>query len=141
MFYKTLFFLGGDGMKKHLVLFGLVVLCLLISASVFADYDKEAVVKVMRANGAFMGEIKQAAANADYFAAAEALMGIARGMKSLDAITPGMGSKAEWDRIHGAIIVAAFRGIGACGDRDRDTLNKHVGEIGALIKKGHDMFR
>jgi hypothetical protein len=122
-------------------LIGFVVVFMMISAHVFADYNKEAVVKVMRANGAFLGALKQAAQSGDYFAAAEALMGIAKGIKSLDAITPGMGSKAEWDRIHGDLINAAFKGIGACGEKNGEKLNKYIGEISGLLKKGHSMFR
>ncbi|UCB47366.1 MAG: hypothetical protein JSV25_08150 [Spirochaetota bacterium] len=128
-------------MKKRLIMAGISVIFMLISVNVFADYNKEAVVKVMRENGALMGELKQAAQNGDYFAAAEALMGIAKGMKSLDAIAPLKGSKAEWDRIHGELINAAFKGIGACGERNGEKLNKYINEVGALIGKGHGMFR
>lgn len=128
-------------MKKRAVLIGLIVVLMLVCVHLFADYDRSAVVKVMKANGALMGKLKQAAKAEDYFTAAEALMGIAREMKSLDAVTPMKGSKAEWDRIHNDLIDAAFKGIGACGEKDGDELNKYIGEISSLLKKGHSMFR
>ena len=128
-------------MKKHAVIIGLVAVLMLVSVQLFADYDRESVVKVMKANGALMGKLKQAAKSGDYFAAAEALMGIAKGMKSLETVTPKRGSKAEWDRNHKALIDAAFKGIGACGEKTGDALNRYIGEISALLKKGHSMFR
>jgi hypothetical protein len=68
-------------------------------------------------------------------------MQIAQEMKSLDAVTPKTGEKAEWDRIHGDLIKTAFKGIGACGEEDADKVQMYVGEIGALIKEGHNVFQ
>ena len=62
-------------------------------------------------------------------------------MKTLDTMTPKKGSKAEWDAIHGDLINAAFGGIGACGDENKDAASAAAGEIGTLIKKGHDIYK
>ncbi len=126
--------------KRYVIALGVVVL-ILFATQVFAEYDKDMVVKAMRANGAAMGELKKAAEAGDFFAAAENLMGIAKNVKSLDAVTPPKGSKEEWDKIHGDLIKSAFKGIGACGEEDKENLNKYIDEIGALIKEGHGMFR
>lgn len=107
----------------------------------FAQYDKDLVVGVMRANGALMGEVNKAIGEGDFFTAAVKFMDIAQNMKTLDTVKPKKGSKAEWDAIHGDLINAAFRGIGACGEEDKDAVSAAVGEIGALIKKGHGMFK
>ena len=88
-----------------------------------------------------MGAIKKASEDGDFFTAAEKLMEIAKAIKSLDAVTPKKGTKEEWDRIHGDLINAAFRGIGACGEEDSEKLNAAMGEIGAFIKEGHGIFR
>jgi hypothetical protein len=68
-------------------------------------------------------------------------MTIARNMKSLETVTPLKGKKAEWDSIHNDLIKAAFRGIGACADENKEKVTAAVGEIGALVKKGHTIFR
>ena len=128
-------------MKKHYVITLLAVVFVLVATQGFAEYDKEMVVKVMKANGASMGAIKKASADGDFFTAAEKLMEIAKAMKSLDAVTPKKGAKEEWDKIHGDLIKAAFRGIGACGEEDSEKLNAAMGEIGALIKEGHGIFK
>ena len=107
----------------------------------FAQYDKDLVVGVMRANGALMGEVNKAIGAGDFFTAAERFMDIAQNMKTLDTVTPKKGSKAEWDAIHGDLINAAFRGIGACGEENKDASSAAVGEIGALIKKGHGIYK
>jgi hypothetical protein len=128
-------------MKKRYVITLCVVVSMLFATQIFAEYDKEMVKKVMQANGAAMGEIKKASEEGDFFTAAEKLMEIAKGMKSLEAFTPEKGSKEEWDKNHQTLIKAALKGIGACGEEDVEKLNRYVGEIGALIKEGHSMFR
>jgi hypothetical protein len=128
-------------MKKRYIFAVCLVVLMVFATQVFAEYDRDMVVKAMRLNGAAMGVLQKATGDGDFFTAAEKLMEIAKNMKSLDAVTPKKGSKEDWDKIHGAIIKAAFKGIGACGDEDAEALNKYIGEIGALIKEGHGMFR
>ena len=128
-------------MKKRFILTVCLVVLMVFATQVFAEYDKDMVVKVMKSNGAAMGDLKKAAEDGEFFMAAEKLMEIAKNMKSLDAVTPTKGSKKDWDKNHGAIIKAAFKGIGACGDEDAEALNKYIGEIGGLIKEGHGMFK
>jgi hypothetical protein len=128
-------------MKKRYVIILSVVVVALLATQVFAEYDKDMVVEAMKSNGAAMGDLKQAAKDEDFFTAAEKLMELAKNMKSLEAMTPTKGSKEDWDKNHGALIKAAFKGIGACGDEDTKALNTYIGEIGTLIKEGHGMFR
>jgi hypothetical protein len=128
-------------MKKRAVITLCVVVSMVFATQIFAEYDKDMVVKVMQANGAAMGAIKEATEASEFFTVAEKLMEIAKNMKSLEAVTPEKGSKEEWDRNHDDLIKAAFKGIGACGEEDVESLNMYVGEIGALIKEGHGMFR
>jgi len=127
-------------MKKRYVAL-CAVLLILFAAQVFAEYDKDMVMKAMSANRAAMGALKKAAKDGDFFTAAEKLMEIAKNMKSLEAVTPKKDSKENWDRIHADLIKSAFKGIGACGEEDGEKLNTYIGEVGALIKEGHGMFR
>ncbi|MBD3304939.1 hypothetical protein GF339_01145 [candidate division KSB3 bacterium] len=126
--------------QSLVVLCGLLLVVVAASAA-FAEYDKDAVVEAMQSNGAHMKALQEAADNKEFFAAAENLMAIAKTMKSLDAFTPPSGDKAEWDEIHGNLIKAAFKGIGACGEEDVDKLQASIDEIGGLIKQGHKIFK
>jgi hypothetical protein len=113
----------------------------LFAGVALAEYDRDLVVGVMRANGALMGELNKAIGEGDFYTAAEKFMAVARNMKSLDAVTPLKGKKADWDSIHDDLIKAAFRGVGACGDENKQKASAAVGEIGALTKKGHSLFK
>ncbi len=126
--------------KRYIVIFSLVLVALFVT-QVLAEYDKDLVVKAMRSSGAAMGELKKAAQDKDFFTAAEKLMEIAKNMKSLEAMTPKKGSKEGWNTNHDTVIKVAFKGIGACGDEDAETLNMSIETIGELIKEGHGMFR
>ena len=128
-------------MGKRVFLAGLVAFFALAATQAHADYDKAAVSGVMKTNAALMGEISKAAEAKDFYAAAEKLMELAKGMKSLEAMTPENGKKEEWDKNHHALIKAAFKGIGACGDENIDELNAAIGAIGGLIKEGHALFK
>ena len=128
-------------MRKALILSFLLLFFLGISVQIFADYDRNAVVNVMRSNGTLLGEVQQAAKSGDFYRAAQKLMAIAENMKALDAYTPPRGSKAQWDRNHWDLVKAAFRGIGACGEEDIDKLNTAIGEISGYIREGHSKFR
>jgi hypothetical protein len=130
-------------MKRHtgVVLLAVAAAFVVFAALAHAEYDKDLVVGVMRDNGALMGELNKAIGEGDFYTAAEKFMAIARNMKSLDAVTPPKGRKTEWDSIHDDVIKAAFRGIGACGEENRQKASAAVGEIGALTKKGHSLFK
>ena len=128
-------------MRKRYIVLMCVVAVMLFATQVFAEYDKDMVVKVMKSNGANLGAIKKAAGSDDFFTAAEKLMEIAQNMKSLDAVTPKKGAKEQWDKIHQNLINAAFKGIGACGEEDGEKLGMYLGEIGGFIKEGHGMFK
>ncbi len=128
-------------MKQKLLVGALLVILLVVSSQVFAQYDRDAVVSAMRNNAKLMGALNEAAGKKDYFAAAEALMGIAQSTEPLLSLNPPKGSKAVWDRIHTEVIKAAFRGIGACAEEDIAQLNVYIGEIGARIQEGHTTFR
>ena len=130
-------------MKRQVavVLFAAVAALVMFAGFAYAEYDKDFVVGVMRANGTLLGEVNKAVGAGDYYTAAEKFMSIAQSMKSLEDVTPLKGKKAEWDSIHNDLIKAAFRGIGACADENKGKVTAAVGEIGALINKGHTLFK
>jgi hypothetical protein len=128
-------------MNRKLILIAALVLLAGLAPQLFAQYNRDAVVAVMRASASLIGEINTAANNRDFYVSATKLMELARGFKSLDALDPPKGSKAEWDRIHDELVDAAFRAIGACGERDPDKLKAELATIMALNKEGHSKFR
>ncbi len=105
--------------------------------------ERETIMEAMSQATDFWREFNQAVAKQDFFMAAEGLMGLAKTMKSLEFMLPeqGQGSQEDWDEIHQAIIKAAFKGIGACGDEDLRKLQTYGEEIRLLMNMGHTLFR
>ena len=128
-------------MKKIAIVVLALLLVGIFAVQVLAQYDRDLVVKTMQSNRAVLGEVTKAAKENNFFVAAEKLMDIAKNFKGLDAVTPTKGKKEDWDRIHGAIIKTAFKGIGACGEEDAEKLNAAIAEINGFLKEGHGMFR
>ena len=128
-------------MKKRLFLVIAVLVILLVTQQLFAQYNREAVVSVMRNSYRLIGEINAAADANDFYTAAVKLMELAEDFKTLEQIPPPRGSRAEWNRIHGELIEAAFRGIGACGERDSRALQAEISKIMAFNREGHRKFK
>jgi len=131
-------------MKSKMVLVAAVTLALLVGlapAAFSQQYDRDATVKIMRANGAALGALNQAVKAGDFYTAALKLMDLAVGAKAMLAIQPPKGVKADWDRINNDIVLASFRGIGACGTQNLEALKAEVAAVLALNKEGHTKFR
>jgi hypothetical protein len=128
-------------MKRSIAL-GLALLFLVVLVpTLSAQYNKDLVVQKMRSNGALVGQINTAVGAEDFYASAERLMDLAANFKALEATDPPKGNKAEWDRINGDAVRAAFRGVGACGAENLEQLKAEVAAILALMKEGHAKFR
>lgn len=128
-------------MKKRLYVVVAVVVLVLITPQLFAQYDREAVVAVMRNSYRLIGEINAAANENDFYTTAVKLMELAEDFKALEQTPPPRGSRAEWDRIHNELIDAAFRGIGACGEQDGEALKAELSKIMAYNQEGHSKFK
>jgi hypothetical protein len=126
--------------KQYIVMLGVLVF-VLCAVQAFAAYDQAAVKAAMQKNASLYGEASKAAAEKDYFTAADKLMEIAKVFKSLDVINPDKAPKADWDRIHKEMIKAAFRGIGACADEDDAKLKAALDDLAKFRGEGHGMFR
>ena len=111
--------------KRYVVMLSVVVLALFSMQALAQEYDKDAVVKIMRDNGAAMKAVNEALAAEDFFTAGTKLMDIAQSMLALNAFTPSKGSKEEWDNNHHALAKAAFKGIGACGEEDAEKVKMY----------------
>ena len=128
-------------MKRRLYVFVALIVFLLITPQLFAQYDREAVVSVMRNSYRLMGEINAAANAQDYYTTAVKLMELAEDFKILEQTPPPRGSRVEWNRIHSELIDAAFRGIGACGEKDSEALKAEISKIMAYNQEGHSKFK
>jgi cytochrome c556 len=127
--------------KRKIIMISAILLALFVASVGVAGYNRDVVVAAMHSNAQNLGTVKKSLEGGDYFATAQALMAIAVTEHSLLQQDPPKGSKAEWDRIHGEVLKAALRGIGACAEEDMNAVNSHVGTIGSLIKEGHSTFR
>ena len=128
-------------MKRGVLILTAAAFLALVVPQAFAQYNRSAVVAQMRASGGLVQEANKAAGSQDFYTAAVKLMALAEGHNALTALAPPKGAEAEWDRIHNDLVAAAFRGIGACGERDAAKLQAEIGRIFALSKEGHDKFR
>jgi hypothetical protein len=128
-------------MKKKLYTLVAVIALLLIAPQVFAQYNRDAVVPVMRNNVKLLGEINAALKAEDFYITAVKLMELAEGMKTIEQNPPPGGSRAEWNRIYDELIAAAFRGIGACGEEDAQKVQAEIANIIALRNEGHGKFK
>ncbi len=128
-------------MNKRLVFAIALAAFLFAGLAVYAEYDREKVVSVMRDNARLLGEAKKAAGGKDYFAAAESLMELARGMRSIREMSPPRGDAGQWRTTIDDVVAAAFMGIGAAGERDDAKLAASLAELGRLGGVGHGQFR
>lgn len=124
-------------MKKKNVLVVAAVLFFVTTMAAFAEYNQSEVKRVMRDSIQLMKSTGIAAESKDYQAAGESLMKLAQGMILIKDYTPLRGSKADWDATMEAFINAAFKGIGACGNKDIDNLNAAISELKRLNYQGH----
>jgi len=123
---------------KRLRIIGIVVaLLVMVSTFSFAEYDRDVVKTVMRDNVSLMGAVSKAAKQEDYLAAGQALMKLAEGAFAVKDYEPPKGTAEEWEETWEAFIVAAFKGIGACGEEDKRGLDDAIKELKKLNGQGH----
>jgi hypothetical protein len=128
-------------MKKRIFFVVAVMVLLLITPQLFAQYNREAVVSAMRDNVRLLGEINSALNAKDFYTTGVKLMELAKISNSLAQMSPPRGSQAGWTRIHNESAAAAFRAIGACGEEDAAKVQNEIGKLVALRNEGHGMFR
>ncbi len=119
----------------------MVIGCFLVAQAAYAQYDSAAAKATMKQVAGNLQELQKKAAAKDYFGTAEKFMDIAKTFKALDKVTPPKGAKAEWDRIHGNMIKAAFKGIGACGAGNDAGIKAAVDELVRYRNEGHKIFK
>ena len=128
-------------MRKQVVLWVVGILLIASAASAFADYDQAKVVQIMRANLQGMRSVRAGMGSEDFLAVATGFATMGHGSKQLLAMSPPKGSEADWQRINGALVDAAFEGIIAAGKNDKAAAQAALDKIGALNKEGHGMFQ
>ena len=58
-------------------------------------------------------------------------------MLEIKVYQPPRGSKSDWDNTMDEIVMAAFRGIGATGNEDRESVRDALAELKKLNGRGH----
>lgn len=126
---------------KILGVAALLVLVALSGASAQAAYDSGKVVEVMHINGDSLRAAKAGIDATDPKAAATAFDNIVKADRALLAMNPPKGSKADWDQLFNDLIAAATKGSAAAGGKDWTGATAALGELRAIMKKGHTEFR
>jgi hypothetical protein len=112
------------------------------SIPLFAQqYDKELVVKVMRANGAALGAVTKAAGEKDFAVAAEKLQVMADGMTGIKEFTPPKGEQPAYKQTIEDFIAAANKGIAAAKAQDQAGLQAVIAELRNFMRQGHSAFK
>lgn len=118
-----------------------VILATMAGVSAFAEYDRNAVVQVMRNNVQLMRQVRSASNENDFYLAAQKLMELANGMIGIIKFTPRRGEKTAWDDTMDQFVSAAFQGIGACGEKDKQKLDQAIARLQELNRAGHSQFK
>ena len=124
-------------MRNNKSIVFIILLFFILTMASYAEYDQNKVKNVMRNNIQLMRAIGKAAGSEDFQAAGESLMMLAQGMISIQKYTPNRGTQADWDNTMDAFINAAFKGIGASGNKDIDALDAAFIELKNLNSQGH----
>ena len=114
-----------------------LLLVVLISLPVFAEYNSQHVKNIMQNNVTQLGMAAKALKDGDFLVVGRALMSLARGMLEIKVYQPPRGSKSDWDYTMDAIVMAAFRGIGAAGNEDPGCVRDALAELKKLNGRGH----
>lgn len=123
------------------LIFGLILILAQGTQLWAQGYDAPEVVRVMRQNQVQLREAERAVDKGDFFATASAFYTIAEGMNGIKRFTPTKGNKAAWDKTMEAIVTAAFRGIGACAEKDAAGVKRQIAALQALERSGHSEHR
>jgi hypothetical protein len=128
-------------MKKRvwIVLAVMALFCFLMQPA-FAAYDSTAAKAAMQKIAQNMRDLQAKSAAKDYYGAAEKFMEVARLFKELAVINPAKSDKETWNRIHGNLINAAFKGIGACGAEDDAGVKQAIQDLIKYRNEGHKIF-
>ena len=104
-------------------------------------YDKAAAKDIMHANIAAIDTVNKAMAAQDWEAVASGFMQFAQNAQKARQFAPPKGDAKEWARIWDDFLFAAYRGVGAAGDKDavkaKAALDQIIGERNA----GHPQFK
>lgn len=126
--------------RKLMMTLGIVLGMSIASQLIAADTSGLAVKTAMQKLPPIMQALQSALSAKDYFGTAENFMDLAQVIKGLDTVVPPQGDKAKWNQIHGRLIDAAFKGIGACGARDDTAIRQALQDIIKARDEGHALF-
>ena len=124
-----------------------LILTLALTGLVFAQtlcaqtYDRGEVIKVMRQNVTLLNGVKADLGASKLTDAADKFYQFAKGQSSILIYTPPKGTKTEWDRINGAFVTAALKGVASSLANDKIKAQAALDELLALNKEGHGTFR
>ncbi len=111
------------------------------TSTTLAAYNAEATKKAMREFWGALNAIKAPVTTSNFYAIADQFIVIAKSASSLIATKAPKGSDAAWVQSWDKFISAAYRGVGAAGEKDIAKVKKVLEEITELNKTGHAQFK
>jgi hypothetical protein len=128
-------------MKKRLILVVAMLASLLfLTQTATAAYDSAQTKATMKQAAQNMKELNDRAAAKDYYGAAEKFMDMAKLFKGLEGAAPPACDQSQWIRIIEGLVNSAFKGIGACGQKDDAGIKQAIADIAKFRDEGHQMF-
>lgn len=129
-------------MKKFLVaalFFGF--LAGVVNAQALVPYDKNVVVKAMRDNMSLTTKVRTSIGAGDFNAAAQAFFDLAKIGVELKKMAPPKGSADDWAKLWDDFTNDAYKGVGACGEKDAAKAKKQLDAIMNSQRGGHGAFK
>jgi hypothetical protein len=128
-------------MKKRLILVVTMLASLLfLTQTAMAAYDSVQTKATMRLTVQTLKELNDKVAAKDYYGAAEKFMDIAKLFKALESAAPPACDQTQWLRVIEGVVNSAFKGIGACGQKDDAGIKQAISDIVKFRDEGHKMF-
>ncbi len=106
-----------------------------------SPYDPAATKEVMRANVAALTAINKALAAGDWVAVANGFLVFAQSATKALQSTPPKGDPLAWNRLWEEVLFAAYRGVGAAGEKDAAKAKAALDQIIGSRNAGHAAFK
>ena len=106
-----------------------------------SPYDPAATKEVMHANVAAQNAINKALAAGDWVAVANGFLQFAQNAQKAMQSAPPRGDAKEWANIWEDVLFAAYRGVGAAGEKDAAKAKTALDQIIANRNVGHAEFK
>lgn len=104
-------------------------------------YDSASTKSLMHANVAAQNAVNKALAASDWVAVASGFLQFAQNAQKALQSAPPKGDAQEWTRLWEDLLFAAYRGVGAAGEKDPAKAKNALDQIVGVRNAGHAAFK